>query len=294
MLLGEYFDNIELIEIKEANNTARKVYNKISAEEKKQILEVLEKEKNILVGATEIISNKITTKTENYINNIGVVVDDRKEELKKKNIDNYIQVGNIAKTINLYTKYVVENGYNYNLAWWIANKGNRARGKFFNQINNIIYREIENKYPDLIRYVKIEDKLYNFITKMFIPGTSYTEEHLKDFIQAFEITIPGVKLTTNKLGELLSQIYNIDSKQLRDVTGIDFLFNKIYNPIGVTNKPIRVYTIKSFLTLEDIINQNNLDDLSLKVLKNIMDERIKEIEKEAIEINSIQEIFKSC
>lgn len=294
VLLGEYFDNIELIEIKEANNTARKVYNKISKEEKKQILEVLEKEKNILVGATEIISNKITTKTENYIINNGVVVDDLKEELKKKNINNYIQVGNIAKTINLYTKYVVDNGYNYNLAWCIANKGNRARGKFFNQINNIIYREIEDKYPKLMRYVKIEDKLYNFIVKMFTPGISYTEEHLKDFTQAVEITIPGIKLTTNKLGELLSQIYSIDNRELSSVEGIDFLFNKIYNSNLSTKKKKRINTIKSFLTLEDIINQNNLDDLSLKVLKNIMDERIKEIEKEAIEINSIQEIFKSC
>ena len=293
VLLGEYFNNIEIVQIKETDKTARRIYNKISTEEKKQILEILEKEKNILVGATEIISNKITTKTENYINNNGLVVDDLKEKLKKKNIDNYIQVGNIAKTINLYTKYVVDNGYNYNLAWCIANKGNRARGKFFNQINNITYRKIENKYADLMRYVKIEDKLYNFITKMFAPGISYTEEHLKQFIEAFEMTIPGVKLTTNKLGELLSQIYNIENKQLRDVTGIDFLFNKICNPNGVTKKPIRVYTIKNFLTLEDIINQNNLDDLSLKVLNNLVNERIKEIEKEAIEINNIDEIFQS-
>lgn len=80
----------------------------------------------------------------------------------------------------------------------------------------------------------------------------------------------------------------------KKVQGIDFLFNKIYNPNPCTDKKIKINTIKSFLTLEDIINQNNLDDLSLKVLKNIINERIKEIEKEAIEINSIQEIFKSC
>ena len=294
VLLGEYFDSIELIEIKETDNTARKVYNKISAEEKKQILEELEKEKNILVGATEIISNKITTKTENYINNNGVVVNDLKEELRKKNIDNYIQVSNIAKTINLYTKYVLDNGYNYNLAWCIANKGNRARGKFFSQLNNIIYREIESKYPNLMRYIKIEDKLYNFITKMFTPGVSYTEEHLKEFTEAVEMTIPGVKLTTNKLGELLAQIYNIETMRTKKVQGIDFLFNKIYNPIPCTDKKIKINTIKNFLTLEDVIAQNKLDELSLKVLKNIMTERIKEIEKEAIEINNIDEIFRSC
>lgn len=298
VLLEEYFNNIEIVEVKEADNIARKVYNQISAEEKKAALELLEKEKSILVGAVEIISNKITTKTENYINNSGFNIDDLREELKKKNIDNYIQISNIAKTINLYSKYVIENKYNYNLAWCVANKGNRSKGKFFSQINNIIYRDIENKYPDLMRYVKIEDKLYNFITKMFIPGISYTEEHLKEFVEAVEMTIPGVKLTTNKLGELLSQIYNIESKQYKKgtkVPPIDFLFNKIYNPIhGTFNKKTNVNTIKDFLTLEDVIKQNNLDELSLKVLRNLMSERIKEIEIEAIEINSIDKLFKSC
>ena len=245
----------------------------------------------IYANRKTIDSNKISPSTEKYLNSNGSSEKDIKKELEEKNIDNYIQVGNIAKIINLYTKYVIENRYNYNLAWYIANKGNRARGKFFNQLNNVVYREIENKYPKLMRYVQIEDKLYNFIVKMFTTGISYTEDHLKEFIEAVEITMPGVKLTTNKLGELLNQIYNIESKQVSDCTGLDLLFNKIYNPIGVQSKRIRVYTIKSFLTLEDIINQNNLDDLSLKVLRNLVNERIKEIEKDAIEINSIDELF---
>ncbi|MFR2265697.1 MAG: DEAD/DEAH box helicase, partial [Clostridium sp.] len=209
VLLGEYFKEIEIVEIKETDNIARKIYNQISKEEKEAALALLEKEKSILVGAVEIISNKITTKTENYLNNNEFNIDDLKKELENKNIDKYIQIGNIAKTINLYTKYVIENRYNYNLAWCIALKGNRSRGKFFSQLNNIIYREIENKYPELMRYVKIEDKLYDLIVKTFTPGKSYTEEHLKIFCEAFEMTISGVKITTNKLGELLAQIYNI-------------------------------------------------------------------------------------
>ena len=291
ILLSEYFKNIEIVDTKECQNTARKIYNKITTEEKKEILDKLEKEKNILVGAVEILSNKISSSTENYLNSNGSSEEDIKKELEEKNIDNYIQVGNLAKLINLYTKYVIESGYNYNLAWCIANKGNRARGKFFNQLNNIIYREIENKYPNLMRYVKIEDKLYNFIVKIFTPGISYTEEHLKEFIQALEITMPGVKLTTNKLGELLSQIYNIETMRTKKVQGIDFLFNKIYNSNPCTDKKIKINTIKDFLTLEDIIKQNNLDDLSLKVLKNLISQRIQEIEKDAIEINKIDELF---
>lgn len=291
VLLGEYFKEIEIVEIKETDNIARKIYNQISKEEKEAALALLEKEKSILVGAVEIISNKITTKTENYLNNNEFNIDDLKKELENKNIDKYIQIGNIAKTINLYTKYVIENRYNYNLAWCIALKGNRSRGKFFSQLNNIIYREIENKYPELMRYVKIEDKLYDLIVKTFTPGKSYTEEHLKIFCEAFEMTISGVKITTNKLGELLAQIYNIESKKYKECPGLDFLFNKIYNPIPGQNKRINVYTIKNYLTLEDVIEQNKLDELSLKVLKNLLGERIREIELDAREINNKSDLF---
>lgn len=291
VLLGEYFKEIEIVEIKETDNIARKIYNQISKEEKEAALALLEKEKSILVGAVEIISNKITTKTENYLNNNEFNIDDLKEELEKKNIDKYIQVSNIAKIINLYTKYVIENRYNYNLAWCIALKGNRSRGKFFSQLNNIIYREIENKYPELMRYVKIEDKLYDLIVKTFTPGKSYTEEHLKIFCEAFEMTISGVKITTNKLAELLAQIYNVESKKYKECPGLDFIFNKIYNPIPGQNKRINVYTIKNYLTLEDVIEQNKLDELSLKVLKNLLSERIREIELDAKEINSKSDLF---
>ena len=291
VLLGEYFKEIEIVEIKETDNIARKIYNQISKEEKEAALALLEKEKSILVGAVEIISNKITTKTENYLNNNEFNIDDLKKELENKNIDKYIQIGNIAKTINLYTKYVIENRYNYNLAWCIALKGNRSRGKFFSQLNNIIYREIENKYPELMRYVKIEDKLYDLIVKTFTPGKSYTEEHLKIFCEAFEMTISGVKITTNKLAELLAQIYNVESKQVTQVKGIDFIFNKIYIPNPLTKKKIKINTVKGFLTLEDIIDQNKLDELSLKVLKNLLGERIREIELDAKEINSKSDLF---
>lgn len=291
VLLEEYFSNIEIVEINEVDNAARKLYNKITAEEKKEILAQLEQEKDILVGAVEVLSNKITKPTENYLNNAGFNIEDLKNLLVNKKVDNYVLVGNIAKTISLYTKYVVENKYNYNLAWCVALKGNRARGKFFNQLNNIIYREIESKYPDLMRYVRIEDKLYNYIKLIFEPSKSYTEEHLKIFCEAVELAIPGVKLTTNKLSELLAQIYSIESRELKSVEGIDFIYNKIYNSNLSTNKKKRINTVKNFLTLEDIIEQNNLDDISLKVLKNLLGERIKEIEKEAIEINSIGELF---
>ena len=142
-----------------------------------------------------------------------------------------------------------------------------------------------------MRYVKIEDKLYNFIVKMFTPGKSYTEEHLKIFCEAFEMTTNGVKITTKEVGSKLNEIYNIESKKYKECPQVDFLFNKIYTSTSGQNKRINVYTIKSFLTLEDIIKQNKLDDISLKVLKNLLSERIKDIEEEAKEINNINELF---
>lgn len=295
VLLQEYFPKVEIVQINKADNVARKIYNQITSEEKKQVLSELEKKKQILVGAVEVITNKITRPTENYLNNNGFNIEHLKEELIKKNVDNYIQVSNIAKTINLYTKYVIENKYNYNLAWCIANKGNRSRGKFFNQLNNIVYREIENKYPELMRYVRIEDKLYNFIVKMFTPGKSYTEEHLKIFCEAFKMTTNGVKITTKELGSKLNEIYNIETIRTKDLSKlhqVDFIFNKIYNPTSCNlDKQIKINTIKSFLTLEDIIKQNKLDDISLKVLNNLLSERIEQIEKEAKEINNINDLF---
>ena len=174
-------------------------------------------------------------------------------------------------------------------------KGNRSRGKFFNQLNNIVYREIENKYPELMRYVRIEDKLYNFIVKMFTPGKSYTEEHLKIFCEAFKMTTNGVKITTKELGSKLNEIYNIETIRTKDLSKlhqVDFIFNKIYNPTSCNlDKQIKINTIKSFLTLEDIIKQNKLDDISLKVLNNLLSERIEQIEKEAKEINNINDLF---
>ena len=294
-LLEEYFPNIEIVEIEEANNEARKVYNKITTDEKKEILAKLEQEKEILLGSVEVITNKITRPTENYLNYNGFNIEDLKEELINKNVDNYMQVSNIAKTISLYTKYVIDNKYNYNLAWCVANKGNRARGKVFGQLNNIIYREIENKYPELMRYVKIEDKLYDLIVKTFTPGKSYTEEHLKIFCEAFEITTKGVKITPKELGSKLNEIYNIENirtKNLSKLHQVDFIYNKIYIPtLCNLDKQIKINTIKSFLTLEDVIDQNKLDELSLKVLKNLLGERIREIELDAKEINNKSDLF---
>ena len=51
----------------------------------------------------------------------------------------------------------------------------------------------------------------------------------------------------------------IDKKQCKKVPQVDFIYNKIYIPTCGTKEKFNVYTIKSFLTLEDIIEQNKLE-----------------------------------
>lgn len=292
--LEEYFPNVEIISIQEANNVPSKTYNKIATEEKKQILEILSQNKAILVGANEILTNKVSPKLEGYLFINGLEVEEVKSQLIDLGLMEHVLVGNIAKLLNLYSKYVIENGYNYELAWCLANKGNRARGKFFGQLNNFIYREIETKYPKLMRYIRIEDRVYNYIINHFKPGISYTEEHLKDCIDVIKDRF-GIRITTKDLGGILKQIYSIEDNQYRkgkSVPQVDCIFNKtLISTYGTTfEKKTNIYTIKSYLTLEDVISQNKLDELSLKVLKAIVNDRIESIEKEAVTITDMTKL----
>ena len=64
----------------------------------------------------------------------------------------------------------------------------------------------------------------------------------------------SVKSGTKQLSEILGQIYNIEDKKNtlnEKCPVIDFLFNKnIFSNGGHSKKRIRIYTIKSFLTIE--------------------------------------------
>ncbi|MDB2050190.1 DEAD/DEAH box helicase family protein, partial [Clostridium perfringens] len=261
VLLQEYFPNVLIIEENQNNNSARKVYNTIAKEEKDAILTILAQEKSILVGAVEVLTNKISKKTENYFIQNKINVDDLRKELEEKNIHNFIKVGNIAKIVNIYTKDVVEHKYNFNLAWCLANKGNRARGKFFAQINNVIYRDVEKLHPDLMRYTKIEDKLYNVIMNTFKEGVNYTEENLKKFADAFNLMVQGAKVTYKEVSEILNTIFIIEKKQSKRVPTVAFVYDDPFG--GVQKNKYNYCKVKSLLTLDDIAKQNDLDDLSL-------------------------------
>ena len=129
VLLEEYFNHIEIIKLDDPNNKARKKYNEIVKIEKEQILEELEPHKNELVGAVQLLTGNINNEIEKYLDEIRTTPEAQREILK--DYKNYIENNNIAKILKIYTKYVINNEFPYDIAWSIAIKGNRSRGKIF-------------------------------------------------------------------------------------------------------------------------------------------------------------------
>lgn len=292
-LLNEYFENIEIIHLDKPDNKERKEAYKLQNEDKKEALKLLSEDKNLLVGANEILRNKINSKLNIYLRENRIDKDEILEQLNDKCIPSLIKIGNIKKVIDLYTKYIIENNFNYDIAWYIANKGNRSRGKFFQELNIQVFKKIEKKYPQLIDNNLIENRIYNILTKEFKPGISYTKEHLEIFIESIKIILPGTKLTEKEIREKLANIYVVESKQVRNVPGVDYIYYKNIVPTGGTKT--NIYTIKRHKKIADIAEDHQLSEIDAKVLKNIIDKRYKNIinSNEAQELLNIEQIFAS-
>lgn len=292
ILLGEYFSNIEIVKLDDPNNKARKKYNEIAKLEKQEILAELEPNKEKLVGAVQILTGKTDKKLENYLAQNKTDADTEYVKLLDLGVHNYITINNIAKILNLYTKYVVENEFTYNIAWSIATKGNRARGKIFAQINNIAYRKIEKKYNSYIDDTNIETRLYNQIVNIFKPGLSYTTEHLEIFIEAFQNVAP-VKITVKQLQEMLNIIFKIDVKPVRKCDAVDNIFLYKIVPTLSQNKQVKIFTIVDFTSLEDLVQENNWSEIDKKILKNLINKRVRKIDERVTEINYGLNIFEA-
>lgn len=296
-LLHEYFDTIETVDLKEPSNDDRKEFNKLLKEDKESAIKLIEADKDILVGANELLRGKVSSKLERYFRENRIDKDKILEQMNEKGIPSLIQVSNIKKIIDLYTKYIIENNFNYELSWYLSNKGNRARGKVFQQINIQVFRQIEKKYPQLIDNSIIENRIYRHLINEFKPGISYTKEHIEYFIEAIEIFIPGTKLTELEIREKLQNIYNVECKNTKPGTLLDINYYKDIVPNGVPSKSgkIRIYTIKGHKKIADIIEEHQLSEVSKKSLDNIIKTRVQKIinSNEAQEILSIENIFVS-
>ena len=138
--------------------------------------------------------------------------------------------------------------------------GNRKRGTLFGKINTLLYRDLLEEAPQIINDELLENKLYKFITDRFTIGISYTEEHLK--LLANEIKEEfKLDYTTNKLSTILNQIYIIELRKIRSVTGIDDSFYRNIVPNLVTGKKqMRINTIKSFISISDLEKELHLEN----------------------------------
>ena len=141
-LLNEYFENIEIVHLDKPDNKERKESYRLQNEDKKEALELLADNKNILVGANEILRNKTNSNLDRYFRENRIDKDRVLEELNELCVPSLLKVGNIKKVIDIYTKYIIENNFTYDLAWFIANKGNRSRGKFLQQLNYQVFRKV--------------------------------------------------------------------------------------------------------------------------------------------------------
>lgn len=276
-LLEEYFTDIKIIDLKEPSNEIEKIYKEVIKADKEQALEVLEEHNDKLVGAMDILSNR----DNNSLNMTAEEFQERKKELIELNVDQFAQIPGVADILKRYTKYILENGYTYNLAWKIAIKGDRARGNILKKINNIIYREIEKLHPDLLNENRIEDRLYKHILDMFKPGLSYTKEHMESYCKQVGNDIPGLKVTGNKVSEIVKQVYKVDEKYTRGGPGLDCIYiEPIGGPVEQNNskKRVRVYTINDYLTVNDIAQELELDDVSIKVLTNLIARKVEQLD----------------
>lgn len=300
-LLNEYFENIEIIHLDKPDNKERKESYKLQEDDKKEALKLLSEDKNMLVGANEILRNESNSKLDMYFRANRINKDDILEQLNDKCIPSLIKIGNIKKVIDLYTKYIIENNFTYDIAWYAANMGDKTRLKFIQELNIQVFRKVEKKYPELIDNDIIENRIYNLVTLFFKPGLSYTEDHLKIFLETLlSKPLKGTKMNINELRKLINSIFVVDCKQHKKgskVPATSYIF--LYNNIDVTGtkleKKVNIYTIKRHKKIADIAEDHQLSEIDAKVLKNIIDKRYKNIinSNEAQELLNIEQIFAS-
>lgn len=292
-LLQEYFSNVVVISQLDKNTSFSEDFKKVKKSEIDYILSSLEKHKNILVGAAEILTGNITSKTDRYLRENLIVEDWAKEQLTKYKVDKYIKINKIADIISLYSKYVVEDGLTYELAWLLATMGKRSRNKFFNQANFLIYREAEKRYPNLISKTRIQNRLYSFILQKFEPGKWYNDELLQIFCNDVYDAI-RVEITPKQLALILNQIFIIKKTRKESCSNKLSIYKEyiITLPEQHNNKKEEyIRFIQDFISFDSVCKQYKLNDVCIESFQKFLRVRINEVENRANDILSIYDLF---
>lgn len=292
VLLEEYFKDVKIENIEEQSQETTqqiKEYKEVLKEIKKATLKTLEENKKYLVGYEQIKRGSKDFNFMTYLNYNKITEDDCKQAHIKYNIDYLIDKADCYNEIELFSKYVLEHNYSLELSWKLANMGNNKRGNIFNKINNLIYRELKEEYPNLLNDNLIEVVAYNYIDKLFGTGIAYTEYNLQELSNDLG-TILGDewKLTTNKLGTILKNIFIVKVKQHRNFEALEnysYYKNNKPNIEFIGNDRIKIRKIERYITIEDIEKDLKLEknDLTLRNAINTRKQKIlsklDEIEK---------------
>lgn len=295
-LLGEYFENIKTYgSVEEQLKEELKEHRAELKESKEMALDILSKHKDILVGYSDISKGKTPTyELVEYHYTINTNTKDCLKQYKLLNINKLIKDNGLKKTIDLYSKYVLENGFSINVAWELANMSNRKRGTVFGKINTLLYRDLQEEAPHLINYELLENKLFNFITDKFTIGTSYTEEHLKILSKEIKETFK-LDYSTKKLSEILNQIYIIKAIKNKKLTSVDDTFYRNIVPTQVKKDKINYSRIEKYISLEDIKTLLSLEEGD-QTIKHMIDKRKSKYKKQLTEqeqqiLQSLESVF---
>lgn len=259
ILLEEYFENIDVMDplkVDEELENEKKIYKHELKVSKEEAIEKLSKYKKILVGYSNIKEGKLCRNILDYLKINNLDIEDMQKEYLKNNIHELIKSNSLKNTIDLYGKYVLENSFSCDVAWKLANMGNRKRGVVFAKINTLIYRELKEEYPNIFKNDNsLEVRVFEWLTSNLYEGISYTKEHLEILSEAFNISFgDNWSLTPKKIGEILNQTYMIDNKKVGMCPPVEIVFYKKINPTAGhdSKKRINVYTIKSKIEILDI------------------------------------------
>ncbi|HGL5965268.1 TPA: DEAD/DEAH box helicase family protein [Clostridioides difficile] len=292
VLLEEYFKDVKIENIEEqSQETTQEIeeYKEVLKEIKKATLKTLEENKKYLVGYEQIKRGFKDFNFMTYLNYNKITEDDCKQAHIKYNIDYLIDKADCYNEIELFSKYVLEHNYSLELSWKLANMGNNKRGNIFNKINNLIYRELKEEYPNLLNDNLIEVVAYNYIDKLFGAGTAYTKDNLQELSNDLGILLgDNWRLTTNKLGTTLKNIFVVKTKRLKKNDTLEqysFYKNNTPNTEFLNKDSMRINKIERYITIEDIEKDLKLkeNDLTLRNAINTRKQKIlsklDEIEK---------------
>ena len=90
---------------------------------------------------------------------------------------------------------------------------------------------------------------------------------------------------------MLNIIFKIDVKITGKCNAVDNIFLYKIVPTVLPNKKLKIFTIIDFTSIDDLIEQNNWDEIDKKILKNLINKRVRKIDERVTEITYGLDIF---